>query len=212
MLANQTETAAAMSDFIVSKRRESYLGHVSLPISASQKRELLVTPGSGESLFVQDLVGKVSGQVKDDSFISSTLSLAKLARSQSLGRGKSSSSSRTAGSSQGAGSSGYSSPLDYSRAGPSSLYGKHSSSPSRHGDGKRGKGGRGVSFSEIPPGILEVGTISLSLSDRWLFVPPLAGLEGQGCKSLDGRSIEGEVSDCLPFVSSFVRGTHPHFD
>ena len=106
------------------KRRETYLGYVSLPISTSQKRELPITPGSGESLFSQDLLKKVSGQVKEDSFISSTVSLAKLARCQSLGRGKSSSSSGTSGSSLRSGFSGYTSPLDYGRA-------VHSSSPGR---------------------------------------------------------------------------------
>ena len=74
-----------MSDFIVSKRRESYLGHASLPLSAAQKCELQVTLGSGTALFDQDLLEKACDQVKGDSFISSSLSLAKLARSQSLG-------------------------------------------------------------------------------------------------------------------------------
>ena len=41
-LASQTSLAAAMSDFVVSKHKESLLSHVSLPISASQKRELLL--------------------------------------------------------------------------------------------------------------------------------------------------------------------------
>ena len=85
--------AAAMSDFLVSKRRESYLAHVSLPISTSQKRELLVSPGSDMSLFDQELLEKVSGQLKGDSFISSSLSLAKLAGAKSGSKGKSSSSS-----------------------------------------------------------------------------------------------------------------------
>ena len=74
---------------------------------------LLVTPGLESSLFNQSLLEKVSGQVKEDSLLSSSLSLAKLAKSG--GRGKTSSS----GSAQGVGSSCYSSPLDYSRPGPS---------------------------------------------------------------------------------------------
>ena len=65
----------------------------------------------------------------------------------SLSRGKSSSSSRTASSSRGASSSGFSSPLDYGRASPSSSYGKRSASPSHRGGGKRSKGGRGMSPS-----------------------------------------------------------------
>ena len=59
------------------------MAHVSLSLSAPQKQELLVAPGSDMSLFNQSLVGKVSGQVKEDAFISSSLSLAKLAKSGS---------------------------------------------------------------------------------------------------------------------------------
>ena len=68
-------TEAAMSHFLISKCGESYLNQVSLPISSFQKCELLITP----SLFSQSLLEKVSCQVKEDSFISSTMSLAKLA-------------------------------------------------------------------------------------------------------------------------------------
>ena len=68
-ISNQTQTVSALSDFLVSKQRESYLGHASLPLSAAQKRELLISPGSGSYLFDQDLLEKVSGQVKADSFI-----------------------------------------------------------------------------------------------------------------------------------------------
>ena len=69
--------------------------------------------------------------MKEDSFISSSLSLAKLAPAKSGGRGKSSS----AGLAQGAGSFHYSSPLDYSRPGPSG-YRKMSASPA-HGSGSK---------------------------------------------------------------------------
>ena len=89
--------------------------------------------GSGTGLFAQDLLEKVSGQVKEDSFISN-LSLAKLACSQSQGRGKSLASSGAASSSRAPGSSSYSSLLDYSRLSSSS--GKRSSSPGRGGAGK----------------------------------------------------------------------------
>ena len=60
-LRRQTRTAILLSDFIVSKRRESYLGHASLPLSASQKRELLISLGLESSLFDQGLLEKVSG-------------------------------------------------------------------------------------------------------------------------------------------------------
>ena len=85
-LAMQTSLAAGLTNFTVSKRRESYLGHVSVPLSESQKRELLVTPGSETFLFAKSLLKKVSGQVKEDSLISSSLSLAKLAKSGDRGR------------------------------------------------------------------------------------------------------------------------------
>ena len=64
-LSGQTRTAASLSDFIISKCWESYLGLASLPLSALQKQELLITPGSDSSLFDQGLLEKVSGQVKE---------------------------------------------------------------------------------------------------------------------------------------------------
>ena len=81
----------------------------------AQKKELLTSLGSGTDLFAQDLLEKVSGQVKENSFISSSLSLAKLAHSQSQGRGKSSTSSGAAGSSCAPGLSSYSSLLEYNK-------------------------------------------------------------------------------------------------
>ena len=95
-------------------------------------------------IFLPKTISKVSGQVKEDSSISSSLSLAKLARSQSQERGKSLASSGTAGSSRAPGSSSYSSPLDYSRPGSSSSSGKHSSFPGRGNASKRFKGDRGI--------------------------------------------------------------------
>ena len=207
-LARQTSTSAAFADFIVSKRRESYLGHASLLLSTAQKHDLLITPASDTTLFDQDLLEKVLTQVKEDSFISSSLSMAKIARSQASGKGKSSSSSRAASSSR-AGSSGYSSPLDYPRSGSSS-YGKRSTSPSRSDSSKRSRGGKSVSFAEIQTGFSEIGIVSLSSPDRRLFVPPLAGLEGQGRRSLGGEGSEGRVSSTVPFCSSPVLGTHPY--
>ena len=100
----------------------------------------LVTPGTEPSLFDQSLLEKISGQVKEDSFITSSLPLAKLASAKSGGKGK----PPSAGSAQGAGSSRYSSPLDYSRPGPSG-YGKRSASPARGSSSKQSRGGRDVS-------------------------------------------------------------------
>ena len=76
--------------------------------------------GSDMPLFDQSLLEKVSGQVKEDSFISSSLFLAK---SGSQGRS-------SVGAMQGAGSPRYSSPLGFSRPGPSGC-GKRSTSPAR---------------------------------------------------------------------------------
>ena len=75
LLSGQTRVAAALSDFFfISDCRESFLGHASLPLSVAQN-----SPGSGSDLFSQGLLEKVSGQVKEDSFILSSLS--KLPRS-----------------------------------------------------------------------------------------------------------------------------------
>ena len=62
-----------MTDFLVAKRRESFLAHVSVPLSAPQKRELQVSSGSGDFLFNQELLEKTTGQVKEDSIISSSV-------------------------------------------------------------------------------------------------------------------------------------------
>ena len=106
-ISNQTQTASALTNFLISNRRESYLNHVSLPFSSSQRSELLVSLGSGTDLFAQDLLKKISSQVKEDSFHSSS-SLAKLVCSQSQGRRKSSASSGAASSSCAPGPSSYS--------------------------------------------------------------------------------------------------------
>ena len=112
-LASQTSLAAAMAEFMVTKRRESLLSHVSLPLTAAQKQELLVTPGQDSSLFDQSLLERMSGQVKEDSFISTSMAMAKLVGAKPGSKAKVSSSS--ASSSVGVGSS----PLDFSQPGPS---------------------------------------------------------------------------------------------
>ena len=78
-LSSQARSAGALCDFLRSKRRESYVAHVTLPLSQAQKRELLVSPGSASGLFDHSLLEEVSSQVKEDSFISSSLSMAKMA-------------------------------------------------------------------------------------------------------------------------------------
>ena len=78
-LSSQARSAAALADFLQSKWRESYVAHAMLPLSQAQKRELLVSPGSASGLFDQSVLEKISCQVKEDSFISSSLSMAKMA-------------------------------------------------------------------------------------------------------------------------------------
>ena len=42
--ATQTSNCAGLTDFVEAKRRESFLAHVSFPVSEPQKRELLMAP------------------------------------------------------------------------------------------------------------------------------------------------------------------------
>ena len=127
-LASQTTMAAGVSDFVASKRRESYLAHASCPIAESVKRDLLVSPGTSDFLFDQPLLEKVVTVMKEDSLISSTASLASLSKVASRGR-----------------SDRYSSPLDFSCAGPSG-YCKRSAS-ARGSFAKRSRRGRGMTPS-----------------------------------------------------------------
>ena len=73
--ATQTSVCAGLSDFISAKRRESFLAYASFHVSEPQKRELLVSRGSDLLLFNQPLLEKVSSQLKEDSLVSSSLSL-----------------------------------------------------------------------------------------------------------------------------------------
>ena len=133
-LASQTTMAAGTSDFVTTKRRESYFSHASCPITESVKRDLLVAPGSDSFLFDQQLLEKVVTSVKEDSIISSTASLASLSKAASRGRSAAS------------GADHYSSPLDFSRPGPSG-YCKRSASPARGSFSKRGCRGIGMTPS-----------------------------------------------------------------
>ena len=85
---------AGVTDFITSKRRESYLAHTSCPIAESQKRELLVVPGTGSLLFDRPLLEKIVAQMKEDSLISSSVSLSNLSKAAGRGRSNSSGSDR----------------------------------------------------------------------------------------------------------------------
>ena len=146
-LSSQARSAAAVSTFMRSKRRESLLEHATVPVSQVQKRELTVAPGSSDGLFDQDLLEKVASQVKEDAFVSSSMSMAKLAQSGSSGKAGRNSVSGSARSASGSGSSSYQSSCSF---GESS--GTLSASPARGGGGKRFHGGKGRAPSSKPWG------------------------------------------------------------
>ena len=62
------------------------LAHATVPVSQVQKCELMVTPGLSAGLFDQGLLERVASQVKEDAFVSSSMSMAKLAQSRSSGK------------------------------------------------------------------------------------------------------------------------------
>ena len=197
-LSRQARTAAAGSTFIRAKRRESLLAHTTLPVPETQKRDLTVTPGSSSGLFDSELLAEVVSQVQSSSQISSNLAL-----SRSLRRGRSTPSSS-------------SSPLtgprlpSFARGRPS---GKCSSSSSRSGSRKRFRGGRGGggggSFYRTF-GFPEVGAITFQDPIWRLSVPPLAGLEGQGCGAMGGRGAAGWLLSALPQPPSTFQGSAPN--
>ena len=131
-LATQTNASACLSEFVTTKRRESYLSHSSITLPDSLKRDLLVAPGTDSLLFNQPLLSAAIEKMKEDSLLSSTSSLVSL--SKAAGKSKL----------QG-GANRYSSPLDAPRPGTSGFR-RRSSSPSRLGS-KRGRGGRGAAPS-----------------------------------------------------------------
>ena len=77
-LATQTGVTDNMSEYITSKRLESYLSHASFTLPDSLKRELLVAPGTDSQLFNQPLLSTAIENMKEDSLLSSTSSLASL--------------------------------------------------------------------------------------------------------------------------------------
>ena len=79
-LAAQTGVAANMSEYITSKRCESYLSHASFTLPDSLKRELLVAPGTDSLLFNQPLLSMAIENMKEDSLLSSTSSLASISK------------------------------------------------------------------------------------------------------------------------------------
>ena len=102
-LASQTNLSSGMSEFVTSKRRESYLAHTSCPVGESVKRELLVAPGPDNLWLIQPLREKVVCTIKEALLLSSTASLVSISTAASRGRSGAS------------GAGGYASPLDFSR-------------------------------------------------------------------------------------------------
>ena len=58
-LSRQAHSAAAGSDFMRAKRRESLLAHTTLPVPESQKRSLTMSPGTSSGLFDSGLLAEV---------------------------------------------------------------------------------------------------------------------------------------------------------
>ena len=135
-LASQTMMAAGVTDFVSAKCHDSYLTHAACSIAVSVKRDLLVAPGTDSFLFDQPLLEKVVSNMKEDSLISSTASLASLSEAASRGRSGSSGEDKYRPTSQ----------LDHPRAG-SSGYRKRSASPVRGFASKPGCRGRGMTPS-----------------------------------------------------------------
>ena len=152
-LSSQARSAVAVSSFIRSKRRESLLAHATVPVSQVQKCELMVSPGSSAGLFDQGLLVRVASQVKEDAFVSSSMSMVKLAQPGSSGKAGRASSSGPSRSSSGAGPSGYQPSRSFGQSS-----GKCSASPSRGGGSKRFNGGSSFQTFGFP----EIGAISIS--------------------------------------------------
>ena len=136
-MALQTSLTCGMTDFLVTKRRESFLSNVAVPMSGPQKQELQVASATGDFHFDQDLFEKTSEQVKEDTMIPSNVSLSRLARSGFKDK-RSLSEASTSDRSE-----------SY-RSGSS--HGKHSGSPSRGSSSKCFRGGRGRTPSSSKKG------------------------------------------------------------
>ena len=139
------------------------------------------------------LLSSAFENMKEDSLLSSTSSLASISKAAIKSK------------SQG-GSSKYTSPLDAPRAGTSGFR-KRVSSPYRRGSWRQGCG----SFLFKRQGFSEVGAMSLSNRCRRLSVAPMAHLERRGREALGGGGSPGRISHSFPEGSHFIRGAHPFF-
>ena len=195
-LVFQARTTASGSVFLRSKRWESLLAHLKVPIPEPQKRALIVTPGSDSGLFDEPLLDSVAAQVKEDSLVSSSLAVSKALSSCSGSKSMASSSSPLAGP------SGHWPP----RLAQRSV--KRSASSSHSGGRKRFKGGKGSAPSK-PLGFRKwEPSPCLTLSCGCLSLHWQAWRDGRG--SVGGGGPPGGLLHTLPPASSSVCRTHPH--
>ena len=137
-----------MSEFVTSKRRESYLAHTSCLVGESVKRELLVAPGPDNLWLIQPLREKVVCTIKEALLLSSTASLVSFSTAVSRSRSGVS------------GDGGCASPLDFSRPSTSgyrkesNCFRRLSVAPlagvERQGRGTLGSGGLAVGDTRFP--------------------------------------------------------------
>ena len=85
-LATQTNASACLSEFVTTKRRESYLSHSAITLPESLKRDLLVAPGTDSLRFNQPLLSAAIENMKEDSLLSSTSSLASISKAASTSK------------------------------------------------------------------------------------------------------------------------------
>ena len=67
-LSRQARSAAAGSDFMCAKRRESLLAHTTLPVPESQKRSLTTSSGLFDSGLLSEVVSQVHGRDAECTF------------------------------------------------------------------------------------------------------------------------------------------------
>ena len=129
-------SSAAGSTFVRAKRRDLLLVHTEIPVPETQRRALMVSPGSETLLFDEEILSVIVSQVQQSSLISSKLAMS---RSLARGRGRSTSSPLAAPASAGA-----------FRQGQQRR--KRSSSSSRFNSRKCSRGGRGSAPCSGPSG------------------------------------------------------------
>ena len=186
----QASASFSAAAFLKQIHWETLVSHLPLTMYASVKHALLSSL-STSSLFSEDVVKASLTQVKEDSQLSllSNISSKKdgkrtASSSSSSSRGQSSLSAASRGSSY------------FSRSMKHPVF----SSPNR----------RRVTFYSKAPSVSkskevkfsEIELLFLAHPSRWLSIPPLVHLEGQGSGSVSGGGVAMGVSDPLLFPSS----------